>query len=162
MASSPPADLVLTPLNGQSRTVDEILTTFHLFLVVLDPYTNESSWILPTAARVIQTFEQADCRVAILITADASDAKQFLGPLSREVLTYIDPDREAVKAFGLERLPAVVHVDLGGNVVGVAEGWRPSEWRRVCDQLARAMSWSAPALPTPKDPGPFEGSPALG
>jgi hypothetical protein len=163
VASDPPADLVLTPLEGgQPRTVEEWLTMFHMLLIVLDPYTNESSWILPTATRVIQTFEQADVRVAILIAADTeSDARQFLGPLSREVLTFVDPRREAVKSLGLERLPALVHLDLSGAVVNAAEGWKPSEWRAACDHLAKLMSWSSPALPTSKDPGPFAGSPAL-
>jgi hypothetical protein len=142
--------------------VGQLLTTFHLLLVVLDPYTNESSWILPTAARVIQTFEQADVRVAFLIGADTeADARQFLGPLAREVQTFVDPKREAIKALGLERLPALVHLDLSGAVANSTEGWHPMEWRRVTENLAKLMSWSAPAIPGPKDPGPFEGSPAL-
>ena len=163
MATDPAPDLVLTPLEGPTRTIDQLLTTFHLLLIVLDPYTNESSWILPTAARVIQTFEQADVRVAFLVAADTeADARQFLGPLVKEVRTYIDPKREVVKGLGLERLPAIVHLDLGGHVADAAEGWDPMEWRRVCTNLAKLMSWSAPALPTAKDPAPFAGSPALG
>lgn len=163
MATDPSPDLVLTPLDGKPRTVDQLLTTFHLLLVVLDPYTNESSWILPTAARVIQTFEQADVRVAFLIAADTeADARQFLGPLAREVQTFLDPQREMIKGLGLERLPALVHLDLGGGVAGVAEGWKPMEWRALCDNLAKLMGWTSPALPTAKDPGPFAGSPALG
>lgn len=163
MATDPSPDLVLTPLDGKPRTVEQMLTTFHLLLVVLDPYTNESSWILPTASRVIQTFEQADVRVAFLIAADTeADARQFLGPLAREVQTFLDPQREMIKALGLERLPALVHLDLGGGVVGAAEGWKPMEWRALCDNLARLMSWTSPVLPTAKDPGPFAGSPALG
>ena len=163
MATDPPPDLELSPLEGQSRTVDQLLTTFHLLLVVLDPYTNESSWILPTAARVIQTFEQADVRVAILIAADSErDARQFLGPMANEVLTFLDSKREAIKALGLERLPALVHLDLSGAVVNAAEGWSPAAWRRTCDHLAKLMSWSSPTIPSAKDPGPFAGSPALG
>lgn len=162
MATDPSPELALTPLNGQSRTVGQLLTTFHLLLIVLDPYTNESSWILPTAARVIQTFEQADCRVAILIASDERDAKQFLGPMATEVLTFVDADREAIAALGLERLPALVHIDLGGHVVNAAEGWHPADWRRVCDALAKVMWWSSPAFPAAKDPGPFAGSPARG
>ena len=152
---------MLTPLQGSGRTVEELLTVFHLLLVVLDPYTEESSWVLPPATRVIQTFEQADCRVGILIAADPADARQFLGPLTRSVLTFCDPDRTAIKAFGLERLPALVHLDLSGAIAGAAEGWHPGEWRRVCDQLAKTMAWSAPAFGLPKDPGPFAGSPAV-
>ena len=143
--------------------MSQLLTTFHLLLIVLDPYTNESSWILPTAARVIRTFEQADVRVAILIAADTeNDARQFLGPMAEEVMTFVDSKREAVKALGLERLPALVHLDLGGGVVSAAEGWHPMQWRAACEKLAKSMSWSAPAIPTAKDPAPFEGSPAFG
>ena len=36
---------------------------FHLAIVVLDPYTYESSWILDTATRVLRNFAAADCRV---------------------------------------------------------------------------------------------------
>src|SRR3954453_21554491 len=49
VATNPPADLTLTPLNGPRRTVAQLLTNFHLCFVALDPFTNESAWILPTA-----------------------------------------------------------------------------------------------------------------
>src|SRR5437016_843696 len=39
MATDPPPDLVLTPLNGEPRSVDDWVTLFPLALVVLDPYT---------------------------------------------------------------------------------------------------------------------------
>ena len=161
VATDPPADLKLEPLNAPGRTVSEWLTTFHLLLVVLDPYTNESSWVLPVAQRIMHTFEQADCRVAWLVAADKEDCVRFLGPLSREVLTFSDPDRVAIKAFGLQRLPAIVHLDLSGRVVNAAEGWSRTSWRGVTEPLAKVMSWSEPVLGLPKDPGPFEGSPAL-
>ncbi|MEY2959306.1 MAG: hypothetical protein RLZZ01_1874, partial [Actinomycetota bacterium] len=48
-----PNDLPLQPLGGEARQLDEWLTTFHLASVVLDPYTNESSWILKTAVRIL-------------------------------------------------------------------------------------------------------------
>jgi hypothetical protein len=160
VAKDPPQDLVLTPLLGKARTVSEWLTMFHLLVIVLDPYTEESSWILGPATRIIKTFEQADCRVAIVIASDDRDARQFLGPLATETLTFVDPEREVIKALGLERLPAIVHIDLSGTVVGAAEGWNPAEWRTVCNRLAKVMAWSAPSLPAERDPGPFAGSPA--
>ena len=137
------------------------LTTFHLLVIALDPYTNESAWILPTASRIIRTFEQADCRVALLVAADDRDCRRFLGPLTDEVLTFADPERAAVKALGFDRLPAIVHLAMDGTIVNSAEGWQPLQWRKVTDQLGKVMRWSAPTLPAPKDPGPFEGSPAL-
>ena len=56
MATNPPPDLVLTPLGGESRPLQEWLTTFHLASVVLDPYTNESSWILDTGYLYVYSF----------------------------------------------------------------------------------------------------------
>ena len=53
MTTDPPADLVLEPINGEARTIAEWLTTFQLAAVVVDPFTNESSWLLDTAGRVV-------------------------------------------------------------------------------------------------------------
>jgi hypothetical protein len=161
VATNPPLDLRLTPVNSEGRTVEEWLTMFHLVIMVLDPYTNESSWILPTVSRIEKVFEQADCRLALLVAADERDCRRFLGPMFDRMLTFPDPDRTAIKAFGLERLPAIVHLTHDGTIVNSAEGWKPREWRTVTDHLARIMSWSAPTIPMPSDPGPFEGSPAL-
>jgi hypothetical protein len=66
-----------------------------------------------------------------------------------------------VKALGLERLPALVHLAVDGTLVDSAEGWRPSDWRRVCEELAEVLSWRAPNIPTAKDPAPYEGTRAL-
>ena len=162
MASNPPPDLTLTALTGPRRTVAQLLVTFHLCFVALDPFTNESAWLLPTAARILTVFDQADVRVAWLVTGTAEECRMFLGPWAREILTFADPDRTAVKAFGLERLPALVHLGMDGEVKGVAEGWHPSEWRTVTDKLAKITSWLAPTFPGPTDPGPFDGTPAVG
>ena len=161
MARNPPPDLVLTPLKGKPRTVEQLLTTFHLLIVVLDPFTDESAWILPTASRILQVFEQADCRVAWLVTGNAQECREFLGPWSDEILTFTDPDRVAVKAFGLEHLPAILLVRMDGQVAG-AEGWQPMSWRKVTDETARLTGWGAPSFPGPRDPGAFLGSRALG
>ena len=161
MAKDPSGDLVLTPVNGKGRTVQQWLTTFHLLVIALDPYTNESAWILPTAARIIKTFEQSDARVALLVAADDRDCRRFLGPMVDEVLTFADPDRTAIEDLGFEHLPAIVHLAMDGTIVNAAEGWQPLQWRQVTDHLSRLLRWSAPTIPTVKDPGPFEGSPAL-
>jgi hypothetical protein len=162
MASDPPPDLSLEPINGAARTVRQWLTSFHLLVIVLDPYTNESSWVLAVAERIMHTFEEADCRVSWLVAAGKDDCRRFLGPRADEVLTFADPDRLAIKAFGLERLPAIIHLGIDGTVVNAAEGWAAPAWQRVVDHLAKIMSWSAPVLGLAKDPGPFPGTPALG
>src|SRR6266508_571463 len=151
----------LTPLKGDPRPLEEWLTTFHLVLVVLDPYTYESAWLLDTAGRILESYAGADCRVGFLVTAPTDETRQFLGPWATQMLTFADPDREFVKAVGLERLPALVHIDLSGHVVGAAQGWHPEEWRVVLANLSRMMSWSRPNIPSTGDPAPFEGSEAL-
>ena len=162
MARDPSPDLVLSPINGKARTIAQLLTTFHLLVAVLDPFTNESAWILATAGRILETFEQADVRIAWLVAGTPEECRMFLGPWAKRILTFADPDRVAIKELGLERLPALVHVGMNGKIAASAEGWRPPEWRAVTDPLAKIVSWAGPAIPVPKDPGPFEGSPALG
>lgn len=162
MAVDPPPDLVLPQLAGEGRSVREWLTTFHLAFVALDPFTNESAWILPTAVRILSTFDQADVRVAFVVAATPEECRLFLGPHARDMLTFCDPDRSVIKGFGLERLPAFVHIAMDGTVANAAEGWHPAEWKAVADHLARVTRWLPPAIPIPKDPGPFDGSPALG
>jgi hypothetical protein len=161
VAIDPAPDLVLAPINGDPKTVREWLTTFHLAIVVLDPYTYESAWLLETAGRVLKTFEQSDARTAFLVTCSVRDAKGFLGPWAEDLLTFADPDKIAVKGLGLERLPAFVHLAMDGTIYNAAEGWHPLEWRKVADDLAKVTAWKAPAIPLPSDPGPYEGTPAL-
>ncbi|HUQ38784.1 MAG TPA: hypothetical protein VM030_01395 [Acidimicrobiales bacterium] len=160
MATDPSPDVVLSPLGGEARPLREWLTTFHLAVVFLDPFTDESSWILGTAGRILRTFEQADVRVAWCLTAEPHEARMFLGPWAKDTLTFTDPDRAVVKAFGLERLPAFVHVAMDTTVAAAAEGWDPPAWRSVADGLATVTAWTAPVIPVRGDPGPFEGSPA--
>jgi hypothetical protein len=131
-------------------------------VVVLDPYTNESSWLLETAGRVLLHFGGADCRAAFVVTGPAEDAKAFLGPWADKVLTFADPDRAAVKALGLNELPAFAHIRQDLKVAGAAEGWDPMEWREVAQGLAKNNSWSAPLIPAATDPTPYAGSAAAG
>jgi hypothetical protein len=162
MATDPPADLSLTPLGGEARTIREWLVNFHLCAVVLDPFTNESSWVLETAGRFLTTYAQADVRVAWVVTGTDAEARQFLGPWAERILTFADPDRAVVKGLGLQQLPALVHLNTSGAVEDSAEGWDPGSWRRVADNLSRILSWTRPVLPAPGDPVAFAGSPALG
>lgn len=161
-----PTDLVLTPLvngaAGKARPLMEWLTTFHLASVVLDPYTNESSWILRTASRVLDEFRDCDVRINMIVTAGPEDATRFLGPLTDKFLVFCDPDRSVVKAMGLTQLPAFVLTRVDGTVGAKAEGWNPQEWEQVCDAIADITKWSSIALPVTGDPVPFRGSPALG
>ncbi len=147
--------------NQRSRPLGEWLTTFHLAAVVLDPYTNESSWVLESAARILRAFSGSAARACLIVTAPTAEVQEYLGPLSREFLVFADPDRSAVRALGLESLPAFVFIRSDGTVPAAAQGWAPIEWRAVAKTIASTTAWTAPAIPAPGDPAPFAGTPAL-
>ena len=159
MANNPPLDLTLTPINGPGRSVNAWISMFHLVFVALDPSNERSRRILDTATRVFATYDEADCRVAWLVAGDAADTRKFLGPLADEVLTFVDPDYTAIKAFGLGSLPAIVHLGVDGSIVNATAGWDPAGWRKLTDELSRVLKWTQPPIPWPTDPAPFDGAP---
>jgi hypothetical protein len=161
VASNPSLDTKLTTLGGETRPLEEWLTTFHLASVILDPYTNESSWVLKTAARILENLRGTDARVNFVVTADAADAKAFLGPLTEDFLVYCDPNRDFVRDLGLSELPAFVFIRLDGTLQACAEGWNPIEWRKVAEHIATTTAWITPTIPVAGDPSPFHGTPAL-
>jgi hypothetical protein len=148
----------LAPLDGEARPLPEWLTTFQLATVVLDPFTHESGWIIDTAGRILQTFDGADCRVAWIITGTPDQARMFLGPWAQRFLTFVDPDREVVKALGVETLPAFLQIRQDATVPARAEGWEPEAWHDVAASLAKEMSWLAPVIPELGDPAPYPGT----
>jgi hypothetical protein len=159
--TKPSLDTTLQPLSGDARPLEEWLTTFHLATIVLDPFTNESAWILPTAVRILRQFAGASVRANFVITAKPNEAREFLGPFADEILVFCDPARTFVKQLGLSELPAFVYIQIDGNVPISAEGWNANAWRSVAHHIATAVSWSKPIIPIASDPGAFKGSPAL-
>lgn len=158
---NPSQDLILTPLKGEAHTLREWTSMFHLGSVVLDPFTNESSWILETAVRIMRQFAGAAVRVNFIITCEPDDARTFLGPYADEFLVFCDADRIAVKALGLTELPAFVLIQGNGSIPVAAQGWTAQEWKAVATEIARLTAWSKPSIPAPGDPGSFRGTPAL-
>ena len=155
MASTVSTDVILTPLTGKGRTLEQWLTTFHLAVVALDPFTNEGAWILPIATRVLTHFSQADVRVALLLPATPDECRVFLGPIVNTLLIFADPERSAINALGFNRLPVFAHIAMDGTIEGQAVGWHPREWQAVADNLARVMSWTGIAVERNGDPGEF-------
>ncbi|MCP4433873.1 MAG: hypothetical protein GY812_00040 [Actinomycetia bacterium] len=155
-------DVELHPVGGEPLTLAEQTQLFHLVAVVIDPYTDESAWLLRTAARILSELREADCRVAWLVTGPQEDALTFLGPWAEEYLTFADPERKAVEALGVEQIPSLVVVGTNQEIVGKADGWDPARWRPITDDLAKVLAWNRPAYPKPGDPVAFAGSPAAG
>ncbi len=152
-----PADLVLDSLRGDGYPLRDWLTSYPLCLVAIDPYTHESAWLLETAGRILDHYSPSDVRVGWLVTTDDEGCRQFLGPWAERFLTFPDPDREAVTAFGLERLPGLVFVRSDG-FLDVVNGWDPEEWRRVTQMMSKILAWSRPMIPQPGDPTPYLGT----
>jgi hypothetical protein len=159
MAFTASGDLTLTPLRGDGRPLREWLTTFHLATVALDPYTNQSSWVLPTARRILANFRDAAVRTNFLVACGPDDARAFLGPLADEFLVFCDPDRVAIKGLGIEHLPAFVFVRIDATVAAKAEGWDADAWRAVAKEIAETVQWVAPTIPVSGDPTHFAGTP---
>lgn len=159
MATNLAPELAFVPVSGKPRTLRELLTTFHLLLVAVDPSNVRSKWIVPPAARTLFEYEQADCRVGWLVAGDAGDARKLLGRWAKDITTFVDPELTAIKGLGLGKLPAIVHVSQTLEVVTTVEGWDPPAWRALTVELSRRMKWSRPHIPAPGDPGPFEGAP---
>lgn len=161
VVTDPAADVEVQTLSGEVRALGELVTMFHLALVVVDPFTHQSAWLLETAKRVLSNFQAADVRVGFVVTGTPAEAREFLGPLADEFLVYADPDRALTAALGLETLPAWVHIDHLLHVEASAQGWDPDQWRAAVEHLADRMSWSRPTIPATGDPVPFAGSPAV-
>ncbi len=130
-------------------------------LVAIDPYTHESAWILETAGRILEHYSPADVRVGWLATTDEDGCRQFLGPWAERFLTFPDAEREAVTALGVERLPALVHIRSDGNLT-VVDGWDPTAWRAVAEELSANLAWTRPTIPQPGDPTPYAGTDVKG
>lgn len=157
------ADITLETTSGHGHTLGEWLTVFNLLAVVIDPYTHQSGWILPTASRLFLHYEEADIRCAFVACCDAEGARSFLGGFAAEHLVLVDPDRELVRSLGIERLPALVHLAQDASVLGSSQGWNAREWSSVIAGVEETMDWRVrPVMPAPGDPGSFEGTPALG
>lgn len=146
-------------MGGDGRPLRDWLTTFPLLPVVLDPYTHESAWVLDTARRILRTFAGADVRPCWIVTADAADARRFLGPYADELLTFADAGARATAGLGIERAPAIALIRQDGAVIAKAEGWDPDDWRDVSEAAADLTRWSRPVIPDAGDPAPYSGTP---
>lgn len=156
-----PSDMVLDSINGKGYAVRDWLTSYPLLMVALDPYTDESAWLLDTAAAFLRHYAPADVRCAWLMATDDEGCRTFLGPLADEFLTFADPDRSAISALSFERLPGLVAIrpDLA---VQQADGWDPDSWRAIASDMAEMLDWSRPLIPSPGDPTPYLGTAASG
>ncbi len=148
----------LIALNGEARTLGDLMTTFPLVPVVLDPYTHESAWILDTARRILTHFADAGCRPCWILTSPATDAATFLGPYADEFLAFADPSRTVVSSLEVTEAPSIMFVRQDGEVIARAEGWNSDEWREVAEAIADHTKWTRPSVPGRGDPAAYSGT----
>ena len=158
MAQNPNPSLAITSYKGVTRTLDDWATVFGLAIVVL-PDRPEGAQFVPVIERVFATFGDSDVRTIVCVPTTSPIAKRIIGPAVVEWLVWCDPERALVDSLGLERLPAFVHLRQDTTLVSAAQGWSPTEWQRVADEIAKHAHWTSPVVSGRGDPAPTPGWP---
>ena len=83
----------------------------------------------------VEELRGCHARVNLLVTADETDTRQFLGPITDDFLTFTDPDRSVVKALGIETIPAFAFIRVDGTIDAITEGWNLPSGARSPKQL---------------------------
>jgi hypothetical protein len=158
VAKNPDPLLPLTSYQGKTRTLDDWATVFNLAIIVL-PDRPEGAGFLGIADRIFATFGDSDVRTILYVPAAPAITKRILGTDVDKFLVWCDPDRAFVDSLGLERLPAFVYLRQDTTLVGAAQGWSPSEWQKLADEIARHEHWTSPIVSGRGDPLPTPGWP---
>jgi len=156
VAQNPDPLLQITSYAGVTRTLDDWATVFNLAIAVL-PDRPEGSEFVPVVERIFATFGESDVRTIVCVPSTPAIAKRILGNAVNRWLVWCDPDRAFVTSLGLERLPAFVHLRQNTTLVNATQGWSPSEWQRVVDDLAKFEQWTSPIVAGRRDPAPTPG-----
>ncbi len=158
MAQNPNPLLEITSYKGVTRTLDDWATVFNLAIIVV-PDRPEGARFTSVVERIFATFGDSDVRTIVCVPAGPAIAKRILGGLVDEWLVWCDPDRALITSLGLERLPAFVHLRLDTTLVSAAQGWSPTEWQKVANEIARHEHWTSPLVHGRGDPAPTPGWP---
>jgi hypothetical protein len=158
VAQNPNPQLALTSYKGVTRTLDDWATVFNLAIVLL-PDRPEAAAFVPVVERIFATFGDSDVRTIVCIPSTAAITKRILGADVDRWLVWCDPDGALPASLGLERLPAFVHLRQDTTLVTAAQGWSPTEWQKVSDEIARHEHWTSPIVSGRGDPAPTPGWP---
>jgi hypothetical protein len=159
VAQNPNPQLSVTSYKGVTRTLDDWATVFNIALVIL-PDRPEAAGFVPVIDRIFATFGDSDVRTIVCVPSTNAIAKRVLGDAVDRWLVWCDPDRTLIDSLGLERLPAFVVLRQDLSLVTSAQGWSPTEWQRVADEIARKEHWTSPVVSGRGDPAPTPGWPA--
>jgi len=158
VAQNPDPALTLTSVKGVTRTLDDWATVFNLAIVLLPARPEAAAWV-PVIERIYATFGDSDVRTTICVAANAAITRRIIGDAADRWLVFCDPDEALAKGLGLERLPAFVHLRQDTSLVTAAQGWSPTEWQKVADEIARTKHWTSPVVTGAGNPPPTPGWP---
>jgi hypothetical protein len=156
VAQNPNPQVAITSLSGTTRTLDDWATVFNLALVIL-PDRPEGTRFVPVIDRIFATFGDSDVRTIVCVPSTPGVARRILGDAADRWLVWCDPDGALVDSLGLERLPAFVHLRQDTTLVSAAQGWSPTEWQRVANEIAKHEHWTSPTVAGRGDPAPTPG-----
>jgi hypothetical protein len=158
VAQNPDPQLALTSLTGKTRSLDDWTTVFNLALVLL-PDRPEARAFVPVIERIFATLGDSDVRTVVCVPSTRAVTRRILGDAADRWLVFCDPDATLATSLGLERFPAFVHLRQDTTLVAAAQGWSPTEWQKVVDDLARSQHWTSPQVAGRNDPPPTPGWP---
>jgi hypothetical protein len=158
VAKNPDPLLPLTSYKGVTRTLDDWATVFNIALIVV-PDRPEGAAFVPVIDRIFATLGDSDARTIVCVPSTKAIAKRILGDAVDRWLVWCDADRAFVESLGLERLPAFLMLRQDTTLVTAAQGWSPTEWQRVANEIARKEHWTTPIVHGRGDPAPTPGWP---
>jgi hypothetical protein len=158
VAQNPDPALALTSLKGVTRTLDDWATVFNLAIVLLPARPEAGAWV-KVIDRIYKTFGDSDVRTTICVSSTPAITRRIIGDAADRYLVFSDPDESLAKSLGLERLPAFVHLRQDTSLVGAAQGWSPTEWQKIADEIARTQHWTTPVVTGAGNPPPTPGWP---
>jgi hypothetical protein len=158
VAKNPDPLLPLTSYKGVTRTLDDWATVFNIAVIVV-PDRPEGAAFVPVIDRIFATLGDSDARTIVCVPSTKAITKRILGDAVDRWLVWCDADRAFVESLGLERLPAFLMLRQDTTLVTAAQGWSPTEWQRVANEIARKEHWTTPIVNGRGDPAPTPGWP---
>ena len=158
VAKNPDPLLQITSYKGVTRTLDDWATVFNLAVIVL-PDRPEGAAFVPVVERIFATLGDSDVRTIVCVPSTKTIAKRILGDAVDRWLVWLDPERAFIESLGLERMPAILMLRQDTSLVTAAQGWSPTEWQRVTNEIARHEHWTTPLVAGRGDPAPTPGWP---
>ena len=158
MAKNPDPSLPLTSYKGVTRSLDDWTTVFNIAVIVV-PDRPEGAAFVPVIDRIFATFGDSDVRTIVCVPSTKAITKRILGDAVDRWLVWCDADRAFVESLGLERLPAFLMLRQDTTLVTAAQGWSPTEWQRVANEIAHREHWTTPIVLGRGDPAPTPGWP---